>query len=120
MRRLVAWGQIPRNLDKRQQLKEYNDMRIENIAGEYAIVDSSTGKPVAGEQRYRQLNFAEERLRLLKDAARPVERARDDDGHFVADDPDTPENEAYEGGKAPAKKKKPAKKKATKKKVAKK
>ena len=95
-------------------------MRIENISGEYAIVDSSTGKPVAGEQRYRQLNFAEERLRLLKDAARPVERARDDDGHFVADDPDTPENEAYEGGKAPAKKKKPAKKKATKKKVAKK
>lgn len=23
-------------------------------------------------------------------------RARDDNGHFVADDPDTPENEAYE------------------------
>ena len=99
-------------------------MRIENISGEYAIVDSSTGKPVAGEQRYRQLNFAEERLRLLKDAARPVERARDEDGHFVADDPDTPENEAYVGGKAPAKKKaakkKPANKKATKKKAAKK
>ena len=98
-------------------------MRIENISGEYAIVDSSTGKPLAGEQRYRQLNFAEERLRLLKDAARPIERARDEDGHFVADDPETPENEAYEGGKAPKKKaakKKPAKKKATKKKVAKK
>ena len=95
-------------------------MRIENISGEYAIVDSSTGKPVAGEQRYRQLNFAEERLRLLKEQAKPIKRARDDDGHFVADDPDTPENEAYEGGKAPAKKKKPAKKKATKKKATKK
>ena len=95
-------------------------MRIENISGEYAIVDSSTGKPVAGEQRYRQLNFAEERVRLLKEQAKPIERARNEDGHFVADDPDTPENEAYEGGKAPAKKKpakkKPAKKKATKKK----
>jgi hypothetical protein len=29
-------------------------------------------------------------------------RARDDDGHFVPDDPATPEvNEAWEGGKAP-------------------
>jgi hypothetical protein len=33
-----------------------------------------------------------------------AERARDDDGHFVADDPDTWEtNEAWEGGEAPAK-----------------
>ena len=51
------------------------------------------------------------------------ERARNDDGHFVADDPSTPDvNEAYVGGKEPAKAKKtPAKKKApAKKKVAKK
>ena len=47
------------------------------------------------------------------------ERARDDDGHFVADDLSTPDvNEAYVGGKAP--RKKAAKKKAAKKKVAKK
>lgn len=41
------------------------------------------------------------------------ERARDEDGQFKGDDPSTPDvNEAYEGGKAPAKKKKaPAKKK---------
>jgi hypothetical protein len=26
-------------------------------------------------------------------------RARDEDGRFVADDPSTPENEAYYGGK---------------------
>ena len=32
------------------------------------------------------------------------ERARDDEGHFVADDPDTPEvDEAWEGGDAPEK-----------------
>ena len=30
-------------------------------------------------------------------------RARDDNGHFVADDPDTPENEAYEEEPAPKK-----------------
>ena len=31
-------------------------------------------------------------------------RARDDKGHYVADDPSTPENEAWVGGKAPKKK----------------
>ena len=42
------------------------------------------------------------------------ERARDEKGHYVADDPDTPDvNEAYEGGKAPKPK---AKKAAPKKK----
>ena len=51
------------------------------------------------------------------------ERARNDDGHFVADDPSTPDvNEAYVGGKAPTKPKKTAAKKKTpaKKSVAKK
>ena len=51
--------------------------------------------------------------------SKPVEpkRARDDKGHFVADDPKTPNvNEAWVGGEAP---KKPKKKKTTKKKKAK-
>lgn len=47
-------------------------------------------------------------------------RARNEDGHYIADDPSTPEvNEAYEGGKAPAKKKR-KKRKTTKKKASKK
>ena len=42
------------------------------------------------------------------------ERARNDDGHFVADDPSTPDvNEAYVGGKTPTKPKKAAVKKKT-------
>lgn len=43
-----------------------------------------------------------------------LERARNDKGHYIADDPSTPEiNEAYVAKKkAPAKKKTPAKKKA--------
>ena len=42
-------------------------------------------------------------------------RARDEKGHYVADDPNTPDvNEAYVGGKAPTKKK--STKKTTKKK----
>ena len=46
-------------------------------------------------------------------------RARDDKGHYVADDPSTPDvNEAWEGGEAP-KAQEPVKK-TTKKKVAKK
>ena len=49
-------------------------------------------------------------------------RARTSKGKFVADDPTTPKNEAWEGGKAPKKTptKKTAKKKVAKKKVAKK
>lgn len=38
-------------------------------------------------------------------------RSRNDRGHFIADDPNTPENEAWVGGTAPAKKKRPRKKK---------
>ena len=50
----------------------------------------------------------------------PVEsepvRARNDQGHYVADDPTTPDvNEAYEGGEAP-RKKRTYKKRTTKKK----
>lgn len=47
-------------------------------------------------------------------------RARNEKGHLVGDDPDTPDvNEAWEGGEAPKKKatKKAAKKKTTKKKA---
>ena len=60
----------------------------------------------------------------LEDAERKCaemngDRAKDDKGHFVADDPTTPDvNEAYVGGKKPTKKKtkkKVAKKKAKKK-----
>ena len=50
-------------------------------------------------------------------------RARNEKGHLVGDDPDTPDvNEAWEGGEAPKKKKAPAKKKkaTTKKKTTKK
>ena len=41
-------------------------------------------------------------------AAEPVDeqepvRARDDNGHFIADDPSTPENEAWVGGVSPKK-----------------
>ena len=36
-------------------------------------------------------------------APEPV-RARNDKGHYLKDDPSTPENEAWVGGKAPKKK----------------
>ena len=41
-------------------------------------------------------------------------RARNGKGHYVADDPNTPENEAWEGGKVPSKKKTPTRKRKTK------
>tara|TARA_B100001996_G_C18627057_1_gene580198 strand:- start:285 stop:530 length:246 start_codon:yes stop_codon:yes gene_type:complete len=43
------------------------------------------------------------------------ERARNDKGHYVKDDPNTPENEAYTDGKTPTKKKAAAKKNTKKK-----
>lgn len=39
-------------------------------------------------------------------------RAKDENGHFIADDPSTPENEAWEGGVAPKKTRKRRSKKA--------
>lgn len=44
-------------------------------------------------------------------------RARTKKGHYVKDDPSTPENEAWVGGKAPADKPKKTKKTTTKKKA---
>ena len=43
-------------------------------------------------------------VQKVKDAVTP-KRARNKKGQLVADDPSTPENEAWEGGKAPPKKK---------------
>ena len=94
--------------------------KIDNVEGEYVVIDLATGSPASGAPRFRQRNFAEEQVRKLSEADKPAKRARTDEGHFVADDPETPEvNEAYVGGKAPkkkAKKKAPAKKKTAKKK----
>ena len=43
-------------------------------------------------------------LRPRDEALVEPKRARDEKGHFVADDPSTPDiNEAYEGGKSPSK-----------------
>ena len=62
----------------------------------------------------------------LEDAQRKCDemngvRARDDKGHYIADDPNTPDvNEAYVGGKKPKKKKTTKKTTAKKKTVAKK
>ena len=95
--------------------------RIEMKGGAYEVIDLETGQKAAGSSSYRQRNFAEEFIHRANDAAASINRARDEDGHFKADDPATPDvNEAYEGGKAPkkkaVKKKAPAKKKkATKK-----
>ena len=52
-------------------------------------------------------------VQKVKDAVTP-KRARNKKGQLVADDPSTPENEAWEGGKAPPKKKTTTRKKRTK------
>ena len=42
---------------------------------------------------------------VVEEVAEPV-RARDENGHFIADDPSTPENEAWVGGESPRRKRK--------------
>ena len=57
---------------------------------------------------------AEAKMVEMQEQGVEPKRARDDKGHYVADDPSTPDvNEAYVGGKKPKKKttKKPAAKK---------
>ena len=46
----------------------------------------------------------EERAEVPKPVVEEPKRARNDKGHYIADDPSTPENEAWVGGKAPKKK----------------
>ena len=52
-------------------------------------------------------------VQKVKEAVTP-KRARNKKGHYIKDDPSTPENEAWEGGKAPPKKKTTTRKKRTK------
>jgi|TARA_R110000765_G_scaffold342151_1_gene432233 hypothetical protein len=96
------------------------------MAKEYVI--SETGEFPA---QYKVLKLEEDGIYRpifgpdpdLEDAERKCaemngDRAKNDKGHFVADDPSTPDvNEAYVGGKEPAKKKTSAKKKTTTKKT---
>ena len=92
-------------------------------------MSSSVRDKVAATQKAQNKAEEAKRLGVVVEAApspvveEPV-RARDEDGHFVADDPSTPEvNEAWDGGKAPKKaapKKAAAKKPAPKKAPAKK
>ena len=52
-------------------------------------------------------------MQKVKEAVTP-KRARNKKGQLMADDPSTPENEAWEGGKAPPKKKTTTRKRKTK------
>lgn len=51
--------------------------------------------------------------RVFRKVEADPKRARNEKGQLVADDPSTPENEAWEGGVAPKKKAKPRGKKST-------
>jgi hypothetical protein len=75
----------------------------ENAEGTVGVVDFSVMPKADAEAKLAQ---------MLKQAPVEMERARNDSGHFVADDPTTPDvNEAYTPKKAPAAKKKVAAKK---------
>ena len=88
----------------------------ENREGKIVVVNVGTGQVMG---RFVAKHFADDFMSRLPEPEVKVKRARGPKGRLTADDPSTPENEAYVGGKAPAKKK-AAKKKAPAKKKAKK
>ena len=65
--------------------------------------------PVAVKKTVKKKSLAQK----VKEAVTP-KRARNKKGHYIKDDPSTPENEAWEGGVAPPKKKTTTRKKRTK------
>jgi len=84
------------------------------------VVETTTPAPVAVVEPApvvveETVAIIDEPLAVDKPAAKP-KRAKVN-GKFVKDDPATPENEAWEGGVAPAKKAKPAPRKPRSKKV---
>ena len=90
---------------------------IENVGGKFHVKNPHTGQ-VVGKFIYRHAmqDFLHKQPALEAPVKKPA-RARKADGKLKADDPSTPDvNEAWEGGKAPKKKKRkaPAKKKAKK------
>lgn len=62
-----------------------------------------------------KMDSVDEQVDLGESEVKEIKRARNEDGTLKGDDPSTPDvNEAWEGGKAPAKKKPAAKKTAKK------
>jgi len=90
------------------------EVEVDN-KGRFVVRNSFTG---ARHGRFGLQRQAKSLIGALPDAEAPVKkpaRARGKGGKLKADDPSTPEvNEAWKGGKAPAKKKAPAKRKAKK------
>lgn len=53
------------------------------------------GQPVAGVDAYGQVWFKDSFVEEVVNQEVEVVRARDSKGHYIADDPTTPENEAW-------------------------
>jgi hypothetical protein len=72
-------------------------------------VRDGMGNQAAAEDRFGNVHCSDPNvIDICRDASvenTPPKRARNEKGHLMADDPSTPENEAWEGGVAPKKKK---------------
>ena len=58
-------------------------------------VQNSQGQPVAGKDAYGQVWYKDPFVEEVCTKQVEMVRARNDKGHYIADDPDTPENEAW-------------------------
>lgn len=81
-----------------------NETRMYN-EGEELVIDKPWQEALA--KNFLASGFAKE-AKVVD--VQETKRARNDDGTMKADDPATPENEAWEGGEAPKKRGRPKKK----------
>jgi len=75
----------------------------------YTIVGNEVlapqGQPVAGKDAYGQVWYKDDFVEQVCTQSVEVVRARNDKGHYIADDPDTQKNEAWTTKKVKRKKK---------------
>lgn len=83
---------------ERNRLGElYDDATVEQVFGKYGEIPNSLSAAKIEDSYMDQVWLTENKGKAKKVAKKPAakKRARTDSGHFVADDPATPENEAY-------------------------
>ena len=76
-------------IDYKETLEKANYTIVENE------VLAPQGQPVAGMDAYGQVWYKDNFVEEICTKEVELVRARNDKGHYIADDPDTPENEAW-------------------------
>jgi len=69
------------------------DVLAEKIYGEWQTKDPAVLDFIAGQDKPKKKTAPKKKVKVEEELV--MERARDENGHFIADDPDTEVNEAW-------------------------